>query len=516
MLSLLDLRERNWREALVKLSRAVGTTPLDLSVRQTYAYLLRKTARFDEAEAERKAILALDPTNAFARAEQLFSEESAVNPGPLAHDSPSGQLLDRACATHAQGYLELATEYFRLSAWQEAASVLDRGIAAGRSSAGAPYPLLLFYRAFAASKRGESTVSQECLAEARRQEMRLEIFPFRYEDVKVLQYALEADPGNANAAVLLGDLLYSRERHAEAIVHWRKALESDPKHFLTLRDLGMALLVGGERKEGLETLTRASMARPDHLATTMLLTNINARLGNADAARQALQRALEKEPGKDALFEKLASVEAQLGNPSRALELMTSHTFEATHQTYSLLHLYRAVRMMMAMDAYKNNRPQDALAHMRAAASPPASLGIDDFATVSSARLLTFEALLHQAAGNSKEAQAAWQAAAATRDDEYEGEGLFRAIALQKTGQAQPAADWLRRFPAVNDQRKTDNSIELRIQANFLGGIFAAFEGNEAEAADSLRRSLEIDQSFLYARQALAWLDAGLLKGLKE
>jgi lipopolysaccharide biosynthesis regulator YciM len=346
--------------------------------------------------------------------------------------------------------------------------------------------------------------------------MKLDLFPFRFEDVKVLQHAIKADTKNANAAVLLGDLLYSRDLSRDAIDSWRTALQQDPNHFFALRDLGMALLAGNERREGLELLTRASIARPDHLATTMLLTNINARMGNADAARQTLQRALDNEPGRDVLVEKLASVEARMGNEARALNLLTTHTFEATHQTYSLLHLYRGVRLMMALDAYKKKNLQEALDHVRFAAQPPASLGIDDFATVKSSRLLVFEALLHQAAGDVKQAQAAWQAAAETRDDEYEGEGLFRAIALQKTGQTQKAREWLGTFPAVNEQRKTDNSIELRIQANCLAGIYAAFEGNDSKAEENLRHSLELDQSYLYARQALAWLAAGLLKGLRQ
>jgi len=530
MLALLDLKDRQWTEAAEKLSRAAAATPLDLSVRQAFAYLLRKTGRLSEARAERQAILKLDATNAFARSEQLLDERLSAGPASSASakstaQSPSGthrgesaslQSLDQACARHPQGYLELATEYLRLSAWEEAGSVLDRGIAVAKAAGGVPYPLLLYYRADVAGQRGETEVQARCLAEARDQDMKLDLFPFRFEDVKVLQHAIKADTKNANAAVLLGDLLYSRDLSRDAIDSWRTALQQDPNHFFALRDLGMALLAGNERREGLELLTRASIARPDHLATTMLLTNINARMGNADAARQTLQRALDNEPGRDVLVEKLASVEARMGNEARALNLLTTHTFEATHQTYSLLHLYRGVRLMMALDAYKKKNLQEALDHVRFAAQPPASLGIDDFATVKSSRLLVFEALLHQAAGDVKQAQAAWQAAAETRDDEYEGEGLFRAIALQKTGQTQKAREWLGTFPAVNEQRKTDNSIELRIQANCLAGIYAAFEGNDSKAEENLRHSLELDQSYLYARQALAWLAAGLLKGLRQ
>ena len=533
MLSWLALRDKNWPEASANLARASAAAPLDLSVRQADAYLLRKTGRREEAQKERDSILKLDPTNSFARSEQWFAQTADVpkkqipagSAGILPARPASGidstagaprEAMDAACVHHPQGYLELSTEYMRLSAWKEAGAVLDRGIAVAQSSGQAPYPLLLYYRAYVAGQEEDRDVPTRLLGQARQQELAIDIFPFRFEDVQVLGYARKLDPGAANATVLLGDLLYSRGRRDEAIALWREAVSIDGSHFFALRDLGMALLVSQEQKDGLELLTRASVVRPDHLATTMLLADINARVGNADAARKAIERALEKSPGRDVLIEKLASVEAQLGNEARALELLSTHKFEATHQTYSLLHLYRGVRLMTALAAYKQGNLQEALAHVRAAAQPPSSLGIDDFATVKSSRLLMFEALLHQAAGHVEEARSAWKAAAETRDDDIEGEGLFRAIALLKIGQTQQAKEWLDVFPSVNQQRRTDNSIDVRTQAYCLAGIYAAFRGEDAKAGEYFDQALDINQSHLYARQARAWLQAGLLAALRK
>ena len=520
MLSWLGLKEKNWSEAAAKLERASTAAPLDLSVRQAHAYVLRKTGRLDEAQKERDAILKLDSTNSFSRSEQWIAEtrdvQSKSTPSRAggADDKSAMEAMDAACGQHAQGYLELSTEYMRLFAWKEAGTVLDRGIAVAKSSGQAPYPLLLYYRAYAAGQDEDKEAARRLLDQARRQELSIDIFPFRFEDTQVLAYARKLDPRDANATVLLGDLLYSRGRHDEAIELWSEAVGIDPSHFFALRDLGMALLVSQEQKRGLELLTRASAVRPDHLATTMLLADINARVGNADAAREAIERALENSPGRDVLMEKLASVEAQVGNETRALELLTSHKFEATHQTYSLLHLYRGVRLMMALDSYKRGDRQEALTHVRAASQPPSNLGIDDYGTVKSSRLLMFEALLHQKAGNLAEARLAWEAAAETRDDDIEGEGLFRAIALLKIGRTQQAREWLDAFPSVNQQRKTDTSVEVRTQAYCLAGVYAAFRGEDVKAGEYFNQALDINQSYLYARQARAWLQAGLLAGL--
>ncbi|HXX23522.1 MAG TPA: DUF5107 domain-containing protein [Terriglobia bacterium] len=510
VLGLMDLSEGSYSEALRKLAAAAALTPEDTSVREAYAYLLRKEGHLLEAQNETKAILELDPTNAFAQAELWF--QSGASAGERSGDL---DLLDRACAHHPQGYLELATAYFRLSAWQEASQVLARGLDVTAKDGQPPYPLLLYYRAYAEAQVAHKQAARQLVEQARQEDQRLEIFPFRGEDVKVLKAALDIEPKDANARVLLGDLLYSRDRREDATELWRAAVQADPRNFSALRNLGMATLVEGKQEEGLGLLTRASQARADHLATTLLVANVNARLGHTEEAREAFKKALELQPTSDQVVQKLASLEAQMGNYSRALEIIDAHKFQATHLSYSLLHLYRGIRLMLALQAARNSQFREALSDVRSATQPPSSLGVDDFAAVQSSRLLMYEALLHQAAGDSAAANAAWQAAAETLDDAIEGEGLYRAIGLYKSGQAQKAEDWFRDFATVNEQRKTDTAINLRLQAYDLAGVYGALRGDDALARENFKKALEIDQSYLYARQSLAWLDAGMLKGLR-
>lgn len=509
-LGLLALSEGDLPEASQRLSAAAALTPEDVSVREAYAYLLRKEARLTDAENERKAILQLDPTNAFASAERWL--ESA---GLGALPAQAVDLLDHDCARHPQGYLELATEYFRLSAWQEAAQVLDHGLEVTAQKGQAADPLLLYYRAYATALLGEPQTARQFAEQASKEDLKLVIFPFRAEDIKVLKTAMRLEPHDANSAVLLGDLLYSRNRQEEAIQLWTAAVLDDAHNFSALRNLGMATLAAGKQEEGLGFLLRASEARPNDLDTAMLVANVSASLGHTEQARKAIQTLLQIQPDSDQVLQKLASLEAQMGNDARALEIMDSHKFQATNLSYSLLHLYRGVRLTLAVQAAKNSQFSAALADVAAATKPPSSLGVDDFATVKSSRLLMYDALLQQAAGNSDAAQEDWQAAAKTLDDDIEGEGLFRAIGLYKSGQEQKAEEWFKEFAVVNEQRKTDNAIDLRLHAYDLAGIYAAMCDDDALARENFQKALDTNQSYLYARQSLAWLDAGMFKGLK-
>jgi tetratricopeptide (TPR) repeat protein len=497
-LGLLALGAKSFKEAESRLSQAVCVAPTKLSARQAYAYTLRKLGRAADAQKECDAILELDPTNAFAQAEKIFLGD------------PQFELLDRACARHEQGYLELACEYLRLSALSEANRMIERSLELSPQGG----PLRHYYRAYIADRLGDSAAARRSIDDARRQTLRLEIFPFRRETIRALARILEIEPKDANAACLFGEILYSRARRDEAIVAWRSAVASDPRHFSALRDLGLALLEAGRMEEALTLLKRAAEERPELLSNTILVARLQAQAGNSGASREALERALKRRPENDRLIESLAAVEIQAGNPRRALELLAQHTFEPKHQSYSLLHLWQVGQLMASATAGRG----DAIEHVRAAQRPPSTLGLDDFATLRSARLLVFEALLHQSVGDQESAARSWRAVAQTADEALVEEGLFHALALRKIGETARAEAWLKNFLSVNERGRLSGSATSRAQAHYLAGIYAAFNSGPGQsglnqAREYFRQSLELDQTSLWTRQALAWLDAGLLPG---
>ena len=141
-----------------------------------------------------------------------------------------------------------------------------------------------------------------------------------------------------------------------------------------------------------------------------------------------------------------------------------------------------------------------------------AEVRVDDFAVLQSARLLVFEALLQQATGNQDAAKRAWATAAGTAREEMDDEGLFRAIAFLRAGNKEKAEMWLKNFTIANERNLASDRAATRSLANYLSGIYAALHGRPEQARDSFRKCLAIDRSHLWGRQALAWLEADLLK----
>ena len=67
-------------------------------------------------------------------------------------------------------------------------------------------------------------------------------FPYRYEMIPVLQWALQKNPKDGKAALWLGDLLFHFGRQAEGREMWQKAADLGAEPVLAYRALGMASL----------------------------------------------------------------------------------------------------------------------------------------------------------------------------------------------------------------------------------------------------------------------------------
>lgn len=504
-LGLLTLREGDLRQALPLLASAARTLPTQMSVRQAYAHLLRRSGRMEDARQECEEILEIDSTNAFARAELAFSNGWRER---------SVQLLDQATGGHAHGYLELATEYGALHAWEEARRILLHAIDAARAPEKEPVPLLFYYAASTLDRLGQPDRARRLIDKASRHSLAIRIFPFRRETVEVLHACLRLVPGDANAASLLGDLYYSRGRHEEALATWEQAIEHQPTHVSSLRNLGWALEQEGRIRQGMTYLQKAVEAAPENLDVATGLAGLYLRLGEKRRALDIVRRALAGHPGHETLLQLMAEISAQNGDYDEALQILTTYRFRPRHQSYELLRLYQAVSLLKSRELASTGLVDEALARIDRAQNPPSSLGVDDFVALESSRLHFFRALIHDRAGNTGKARQAWERAARTSDDDLDGEGLFRALSLARTGGAERAEEWLRRFQEAVEKRKGDRSASVRARAHYLSGIYFAAQGHEEQARDAFQAALEADPSHLFSLHGLLCLESGFFQAL--
>jgi tetratricopeptide (TPR) repeat protein len=402
-----------------------------------------------------------------------------------------------------------------LEAWAEVDQLLAHAVATLQNSATPPV-LLSYYRAFALTQTGKAREARGLVAGAAAQNLRVEIFPFRRETVPVLRKALSLKPDDANAAFLLGALLYSRTERANARDLWEAGIEHDPEHFASLQHLGWTLVEEGQVDQALPFLERAAQARPGDLGTATGIARLYARQGEMESALRVVNGALEEDPQNDQLVELQVKLTALTDDYDEALRILSTHRFGARHQSYSLLHLYQATHLLKAFQLAEEASFELALEQIRNAGDPPSSLGVDDFAALASSRLLFFEALTHALNSDAASSRDSWRRASLTVDQDFDGEGLFRAIGLFMSGERKEAERWFSEFEEVNRLRKTDNDTSVKVLAYYLSGIYSIFRGELAEGRQELQVAVKTDESDLLARHALLWMDGDVFRGLPQ
>jgi len=142
--------------------------------------------------------------------------------------------------------LVAAAAYMRLGLWREAVSLLARDypeVAAERREPGLPlpqnHPVVAYYRAYCRQKLGESPAAEYAAASKLATAY---VFPSGAQTLAVLEAAVAAQPGDATAHYLLGNLRLTSGLVDDAIAEWNTARRAKPGIPVLDASLGRTLL----------------------------------------------------------------------------------------------------------------------------------------------------------------------------------------------------------------------------------------------------------------------------------
>lgn len=439
-LARLDCREARWAAALDHLDQALSAEAGLLQAHDLRVLVLRRLGRTAEADAALEAARRLDPLDWWAR-------------------DLAGLPLD----CDAQTCLDVALDYAAAGFTTDALRVLDQ--AADRDddtghpaeAAGAPAwerprsgagPLLAYHQAALLHRIGDERGAAGAAERARTADARY-CFPNSLEDALVLSQALDRDPSDGRAAALLGHWLYHHHRHADAVAHWRLAVEHDPSDVVSWRNLGVAAFnVEGDPAGAADCYDRALALAPDDAK----LWYESDQLAKRTAARpeERLER-LERRPGlvatRDDLTVEYVLLLVATGQAGRGLDVLTGRRFQPWEggEGQALL-AWEQTRLALARDALAAGRAAEAEAHARAALDPPESLGEARHPLANCADLLLTLGDAHAMAGDAEAARRAWTRAATADGDfqemstrPYSEMTYFSALAWRRLGEEKQA-----------------------------------------------------------------------------
>jgi len=265
--------------------------------------VLRELNREPEAAAVLAKSLGLDPLDGWAR-----------------------QLAGQPLAGGLQTRLDLAVDIVCAGFHVQALALLA---AAGPEADLGTAPLLSYYRAWICQLLVDGTaVGQHLMAAAKAKPDYC--FPARVGEIAILEHAIVANPADARAPYYLGNLLYDRRRHREAITWWERSARLEPNSSVVWRNLGMGYFnVLKQPLKARAAYERAVRANPADARLVYERDQLWRRLGVPPARRLLeLERHRHLVATRDDLTVERCALLNQTGRPGVALAILAARKFQ--------------------------------------------------------------------------------------------------------------------------------------------------------------------------------------------
>ena len=434
-LACLDLKKGDTQTALRNVEESLETNATNNKAQVLKAICLRKLGRAADAVQTLEALLSIDRLDHWALSELALHQHGAARLSPLSRND-------------AQTALDVAFDYADAGCLAEAASILENHHAAEVQAVVVPNPLersasTHYALAWIQALLGEQEKSGKSLRSAR--EFRPDyFFPSRLHEAAILEWALAQPGADRNAAYGLGNFLYNKKRHLEAIASWESARSADAAFATAHRNLGIAYWnARRDAAAARASYEKALAADPADSRLVSEFVQLRAKLGDSAADRLAFlesHRALVLD--RDDATVELAALYNETGQPQKALDLLTSRSFHPWEGGEGkVLRQYTTARLLLGQAALTAGDAAKALEHFNLAMETPDRLGEKYHLLQAKADVTFWQGKALRALDREQEAAAKFEAAAAESGDfqgmavtAYSELTVFKALALRELG----------------------------------------------------------------------------------
>jgi predicted Zn-dependent protease len=476
----LKARQGQLKDATRDLAEALRSAPGDLRDAEELVAVQHALGQTESADKLGTEWLARHPTSYFLR-EELGQPDNAH----------LGADIDRI--------LNTAAEYMRMGMYEKALSVLSRDypeVPADQREPGEAtaqnHPLIAYYRGYCKQKMGLSPDAD--FAAAAKLSTRY-VFPSGQMTYKVLQSALQANPKDASANYLMGDLEFSIGMTDDGLAKWEQALAVDAKIPALDASIGRARLhLKGDTEVALAAFKRGATADdPDNLENYF----------GMDQALSLLQRpakervtAISLYPDKDqmptALVYELALNLAEADEFDKAAALFHGGFFQRAEGGTNVRQVWLEVRLQQSISLGRKGQCDSALelASHLGDVVPTLDFTKDGMQTiVDSARTNFLLGELDESCGRHSDAQLRFGQAASATDP---GQIVWAAKASRKTSHYDESAWRARLLSALNEEDAAGTSLGA-----YHSAMLHLEMGNKSEAEAYLRKALTMPDSQL-------------------
>lgn len=460
-LAELDCLKGNYQAALEHLNRSLTTNTDNPRAYNLKTIVLRKTGDVKAASE-----LASSTVNRYIIDHQAMNELllCKTEDGNQSGADADKQELERVMRDDVQSYLELATYYGNCGFYSEALDVLSRLEKKGES-----YPMLYYFLGYYSSKNGNDAAAAEYYKLASTKPSTY-CFPFRAEEITVLEHAMSVNPSDAKAPYYLGNLLYEHQPE-KGVASWEKSRQLDGSFYIVHRNL--ALAYKDMDKDYTKALESMRMAAKCNSQDPRLLFEVDALYELTKVSPREKYEFLKANYAtarkrSDALL-RFATRSVEYGKYDEAIKILTTNSIKESEGAREMQAAYMNAYILRGLEAYKKGNYERARKDIETAQAYPIGL----VGRGRTAQINYLLGMISKKKGNASQAQEYFRK---TVNADIEMEGSDREFLYYK-GMA------LAELNRGDEAMKLFNEMLASIQRRNRGEFFDQFGGGQTNEA---------------------------------
>lgn len=502
--------------ALSHLNEALCSDSENLKARDMKAALLYRLGREQEARTLIEETLRRDPLDILAGVEMLFLEGWSPE---------SRRGFFSRIRVDVQTALDIAYDYAAFGFFTEAMFWLADVVEQTETE----YPMIFYTLAWLSERAGQTDETNEYWKRGAAAPP-LYCFPFRLEEMLILERAIARDHHDSKANYYLGNLLYDRKRYDDAIACWRTSVEADPTFSIPWRNLGIAEYnVCHDPDAALGAYRNALKANRKDARLLYEFDQLKKRIGYSPEQRLSdLEEHGNRIADRDDLTVEYATLLNLTAQYERALNVLVSRRFNPWEGGEGLVSgQWVDAHVALGRNALEAGDFSGASRHFQQARSYPENLGEGKHLLTLERQLDYWEGMALERKGEAARARDLYRAAAEPLPS-ISMHSYYRACAMQRLGwgaEAQLVLEEMRQYaidqrdrePAIDyfatslpnfllfedDLRKRNTVESLVLEAYAELGL-----GQAERAVQLFSQVAELDPANAPARQELARMDA--------
>ena len=501
-LAEIDCIRGDFKTAIDHLNRSLSTNMDNPRALDLKAIVLRKMN--DLAGAKEQLLWTL---NNYKIDHQALNELYIIDAQNGNTGQATSDLLDltRIMRDNVQSYLELATYYTSCGFYQEAADLLVR-----LEKKGETFPMIYYYLGYFNAKLGDKSKALAYYQTGNKMPYAY-CFPFRAEEIEILEHAMTFNPSDARAPYYLGNLLYEHQPE-RAVALWEKSRDLDNTLYIVHRNLSLAYRdIQKDYVKALASINQAALCNSDDPRLLVEVDALNEY--NKVSAQKKYEflkaRYATAKKRSDALL-RLATRSVEYGKYDEAINILTTNSIRESEGAREMQNAYLNAYTLRGLESLNKGKYAKALKDIETAQAYPVGL-------VGRGRTAQFNyliGLIYKRTGRSTEAEDLFKKAVDVvierqgSDREYV---YYQGLALKESGKVEESKQLFQKM--LGDLRSSRNesgfftqfeggqSAETRAALNhYLSGLAYEGLGDKSMAKTEFAETLKINPGHIWSK----------------